>query len=693
MKRTVIFISMILFFVSSSFALPQMSWVIPGYDTIKPGFDYTQIPTGIQIHTCVEKKISKSDNNAENFHAILSNNRIVWTKKTKENNYDVYKMYLWDVGSQSDHGVKLQPDNENNLLNSFDNNKIIYRNKLGANATYRLLDISNNIAASPVDIGMSNIFLYGVSIHDNKIVYAKHDGNDYEIYLKNGNFTTKITDNNYDDRYPAIHNGKIAWECKNGSDWEICYFDGQHITQITDNAEDDYSASVYNNKVVWQHFDGQDNEIYFWNGNTITQVTNNNYSDYSPKVYGEDVIWFGKPSGDYELFYWNTDSNSGVEQVTSNNVDDKHPSIYNGRIAWVRDKNVYTCEVNPPLKPTVITYNAENITTTSAKLEGKVNPNKQSTSYRFVYGTTNFYGHATNWVSAGSGDTSQTVSKTISGLTSDTTYHYRIEAKNASGTSYGTDKTFKTKPPVPILPSATTKDNVTGDWPYTLSAIINPNGFDTTYYFQYGTTSSYGFTTSEASAGNGTSNITVTAQVSNLEPNTPYHFRIVAENAAGIVRGDDETFTTGDAPDSKMSVPNGEHIFNYLSTEEPILNVNPSIAKPFAIGNIMAGTLNLKISLPEFDNPVDIYVGISLDKIGGIFLIDSSNNFHNINDRIDAWKTNQTEAINESLFGNISIASLPNNLHGNYRLYLLIVPTGATNTQNSYLWITNFTIH
>jgi WD40-like Beta Propeller Repeat len=38
------------------------------------------------------------------------------------------------------------------------------------------------------------------------------------------------------------------------------------------------------------------------------------------------------------------------------------------------------------------------------------------------------------------------------------------------------------------------------------------------------------------------------AYLGGLDPDTTYHFRIVAENASGVVKGDDETFTTSSAP-------------------------------------------------------------------------------------------------------------------------------------------------
>jgi hypothetical protein len=85
--------------------------------------------------------------------------------------------------------------------------------------------------------------------------------------------------------------------------------------------------------------------------------------------------------------------------------------------------------------------------TGSATVSGTVNPVGQATTYHFEYGTSANYGSqapASPDPSAGQGTTGQTVSTPLIGLSPSTVYHYRIEATNASGTSYGADQTFTT---------------------------------------------------------------------------------------------------------------------------------------------------------------------------------------------------------------------------------------------------------
>ncbi len=64
---------------------------------------------------------------------------------------------------------------------------------------------------------------------------------------------------------------------------------------------------------------------------------------------------------------------------------------------------------------------------------------------------------------------------------------------------------------------------------------------NTSYGFQFGTTSSYGHQTG---GGSVSSNQSVSAAVAGLAPCTPYHFKLVANSASGTAAGSDHSFTT-----------------------------------------------------------------------------------------------------------------------------------------------------
>jgi hypothetical protein len=100
-------------------------------------------------------------------------------------------------------------------------------------------------------------------------------------------------------------------------------------------------------------------------------------------------------------------------------------------------------------KPFVETKAASSIGETTATLNGMVNPNGASTKYHFEYGTTVSYGKNTAEVSVGSGMTNLEEAKAVTELAANTSYHFRIVATNANGTTDGSDEKFATPAPEP----------------------------------------------------------------------------------------------------------------------------------------------------------------------------------------------------------------------------------------------------
>jgi hypothetical protein len=106
----------------------------------------------------------------------------------------------------------------------------------------------------------------------------------------------------------------------------------------------------------------------------------------------------------------------------------------------------------PAVPPTVETKAASGVTHTLATLNGRVNPSGGSVSdCRLEYGPSEAYGSAVPCTpSPGSGENQVAVSASVGSLAPNTTYHFRISATNAGGTSKGLDQSFTTVAALPM---------------------------------------------------------------------------------------------------------------------------------------------------------------------------------------------------------------------------------------------------
>jgi phospholipase C len=107
--------------------------------------------------------------------------------------------------------------------------------------------------------------------------------------------------------------------------------------------------------------------------------------------------------------------------------------------------------------PTVSSDPPSSLTRSSATLNGIVNPNGGTISdCHFEYGTSVFYEASVPCSPMPEGgEALDDVSASIAGLSSDTSYHFRIVATNEHGTATGADQTFMTLPDPPTVTSVT----------------------------------------------------------------------------------------------------------------------------------------------------------------------------------------------------------------------------------------------
>lgn len=184
---------------------------------------------------------------------------------------------------------------------------------------------------------------------------------------------------------------------------------------------------------------------------------------------------------------------------------------------------------------------------TGAVVTGYVAPNGASTTYWFDYGTSGSLSNRTTAKSAGGGFVTIATPAFISGLSANTTYSYRMSAQNSFGTVQGATYTFTTTTTAPAGSSPAATTNAASDITRsaaTLNGHVDPNGAQTTYWFEYGPTQGFGNATAFGSAGNGTNSIAVAIPVGSLTSATKYYYRLNAQNVHGTVSGATQSFTT-----------------------------------------------------------------------------------------------------------------------------------------------------
>jgi WD40-like Beta Propeller Repeat len=250
-------------------------------------------------------------------------------------------------------------------------------------------------------------------------------------------------------------------------------------------------------------------------------------------------------------------------------VDSETHELYVGSVANVGGHEPGAVDVFGPdvVIPDVTTGPSLSVEPTSATVSGTVNPrNAGQATCQIVWGTTTEFGNTTPCSApVANGEGGVPVQATLGGLSPDTTYHYRLQASNENGLNEGEsyqNKEFHTSGP-----------GLHGQWStsvssesVTLNGQIDPVGSPTTYYFQYGTSTSYGTDLPAppgASAGSGSGDVTVSRHVQGLAAATTYHYRLVvmSELPGGELvefASPDQSFTTQfAAASSGATLPDG----------------------------------------------------------------------------------------------------------------------------------------
>jgi hypothetical protein len=207
--------------------------------------------------------------------------------------------------------------------------------------------------------------------------------------------------------------------------------------------------------------------------------------------------------------------------------------------------------------PAVTTDAATDVTSTGASLNATIDPNGETSTYKYEYGTTTAFGTIVptsgTFTTAFGFEPEAQAPRVVTGLAPATTYYYRACANNvvtgagAANQVCGAVRSLTTSGG-PTAPSATTDaaSNVTATTAQ-VNGKVTAHGAATAYVFEYGTTTAFGQVAPVPSgnAGSGTASLAVSASLSGLAQNTTYFYRLVATNSQGATLGPVMLFGTG----------------------------------------------------------------------------------------------------------------------------------------------------
>jgi hypothetical protein len=320
--------------------------------------------------------------------------------------------------------------------------------------------------------------------------------------------------------------------------------------------------------------------------NGVTTTTAVLHGELNPGKVGEAGQWqfYYKPSTELcrpgaETFPEPPGTTLGAEkEAVETEVTNLEPEttyafclIENGASPFAQGVSLtFTTLALPPEAPTVGSENASAVTPFAATLEAQINPNRQPTSYKFEYSTTEAAGELTGTITtvdgkaplpAGKTEVTASVS-TGNVLTPDTIYYYRVVAENAQSKAEhklvaGPVQSFETlTAEEPFVEEESVSGLKTSEPKVT--AEISPNYQETEYQLEYAASKEAllegkGVVIKGAPPAPKLPGVSAMIPVDpigipGLEAGPTYWYRFVATNATSTSHGEPESFQLLAAP-------------------------------------------------------------------------------------------------------------------------------------------------
>ncbi|MFQ5470674.1 MAG: DUF2341 domain-containing protein [Gammaproteobacteria bacterium] len=239
----------------------------------------------------------------------------------------------------------------------------------------------------------------------------------------------------------------------------------------------------------------------------------------------------------------------------------------------------------PPLVQTQ-SVPEQKVAQTSATLQGIVNPNGSDVAAWFEWGLSENELQQSERIPLGNTIENIAVEKALVDLlTPDTTYYYRIVVISTTGElTYGALHTFHT-PPIPVPEAITAAPGATTPTSCALNGAINPNGFSTSAWFEWGPDETYGKQTEQQPVGDGLLVTVLSQTITNLSQVTDYHYRIISQNDGGRVVGEDVVCTTLRDTAGELTDPNLDSDNDGLTNSQEINQYSTAPLNPDTDGD------------------------------------------------------------------------------------------------------------
>ncbi len=179
------------------------------------------------------------------------------------------------------------------------------------------------------------------------------------------------------------------------------------------------------------------------------------------------------------------------------------------------------------------------------------------------------------------------------GLEPHQAYHLRLHAQNLGGEVNAAAANFTTAALPPVV--ETHKANNLSGTEATLQGWVNPRNSQTSYWFLWGSEDCSANPcqsiplSEDVDAGLGNQFNPAHQALTELEPETTYHYLLVAENSAGSVEGEDKTFTTTSADAPEGGCPNEALRIEQHSSFLPDCRAYELVSPPTKAGNDIIG--------------------------------------------------------------------------------------------------------